>query len=350
MPTERKGKQTGVARMSDVAKLARVGLSTVSRAFTEPHRVSKDTLERIERAVAKLNYVPNVSAQTLRAHQTGRVLVMIPEIGNSFFGPIMDGIEEVAQEANLVVLLGDSRRGAINGKGYTSLSYMTQLAAGRADALILLDGSMPIIKAPGESGRTPVVAVSEESFSDFVPYVGIDNRKAVFEITMYLGELGHRHFYHLGGRDGSTTANAREAGFRDAMVALGVPETDYVIERSTFSASSGPEVVRRMLNMAKRPTGVFCSNDDLAMVVIHELRNAGVEVPTDMSVVGIDDLQVSRLLNPALTTIRQPRYDMGRIGMQKIVEQLEGDESAPRNEILPHQLIVRNSAARPKTS
>ena len=113
-----------------------------------------------------------------------RIIVVHPPIRCSRPRPIVDGIEEVAQEANLVVLLGDSRRGATSGKGHTNLSYMTQLAAGRADALILLDGSMPIIKAPGESGRTLVVAVSEESFSEFVPYVGIDNRKVVFEITM----------------------------------------------------------------------------------------------------------------------------------------------------------------------
>jgi LacI family repressor for deo operon, udp, cdd, tsx, nupC, and nupG len=335
--------------MRDVADLARVGLSTVSRAFSEPEKVSRATLNRIELAVAKLNYVPNVSAQTLRAHQTGRVLVMIPAIGNVFFTPIMEGIEEVAAAAHRVVLLGDSRRGVGLTKSYTSRSYMTQLAMGRADALILLDGSLPI--APNDTADhrdEPVVAVSERSFAEFVPYVGIDNRKAAFDVTMYLGELGHRSFAHIAGRDGSTTATEREAGFREAMAALRVPEEDFFIERGDFTITSGREVVRRIIEHARRPTAVFCSNDDIAMVAIHELRKAGLHVPDDISVVGIDDVEVSRLFNPGLTTIRQPRYDMGRRGMQMIVDQLEGRAERIADVTLPHQLVLRDSASRPR--
>jgi LacI family repressor for deo operon, udp, cdd, tsx, nupC, and nupG len=335
--------------MRDVANLARVGLSTVSRAFSEPERVARATLDRIETAVAKLNYVPNATARTLRARQTGRVLVMIPAIGNTFFAPILDGIEEVAAAAHRVILLGDSHRGVGLTRSYTSRSYMTQLAAGRADALILLDGSLPIVESEGDDRvGEPVVAVSEPSFAEFVPYVGIDNRQAAFDMSMYLGELGHRHFAFISGRDGSTTATAREQGFRDAMRALGVQETDFIVVHGDFTINSGEETLRRVRDRSVFPTALFCSNDDIAAVVMHELRRIDMRVPDDVSVSGIDDVEVSRLLNPGLTTIRQPRYEMGRTGMQMIVNQLEHGTERAADVVLPHRLVVRDSTGRPR--
>ncbi len=337
----------GAPTMQNVADLARVGISTVSRAFSEPDKVAPATLARIERAIARLNYVPNESARTLRVKETGRVLVMMPEVGNPFFGPILDGIEEAAAQTNRVILLGNTRRGIGRAGAYTSRSYLTQLAVGRADALILLDGSLPVDEGPlGMTRGEPVVAVSEPSLANSVPYIGIDNRQATFELAMHLGALGHRHFAYVSCRAGSPTAMAREAGFRDAILAMGLSQADQIIERGQFGYSSGPDVAKRLLQASRRPTAVL-SSDEVGVALLCELRKSGISVPGEISVAGFDDLEVAGLSHPSLTTVAQPRYDMGLAAMLAVQDKLDGKSDRIADQIMPHRLVPRESSGPP---
>ncbi len=333
-----------VARMKDVADLAGVGLTTVSRAFSEPDKVSPETLQRIENAVRDLGYTVNMNARSLRGRKSGLVLVLLPDIGNPFFSLVLKGVEEAARAAGRVILIVETRRDTTPEQSYTTRSYMSQLDARRIDGLLVLDGSFPIEPADQEDGQYPVVAVTERAASGGLSYVGVDNVAASRAVVMFLARMGHRNIAHIAGTPHTVTANERLRGYRDALAELGRTEETAVIEHGDFSIASGRAAARRILARDRRPTAIFAASDEMAMGAIHELKTAGLRVPEDISVAGFDDIDFSEVFDPPLTTIRQPRQEMGRFAMEMVVRQLEED-ILPEETILPFQLIERASVA-----
>lgn len=328
------------ARMRDVAARAGVGLTTVSRAFSEPDRVSRDTLRRIEAAVRDLNYRVNMSARSLRAAMTGRILVMLPHIGNPFFARVLKGIEEVAFASGRIILIGDTHRDSVLRQPYSTQSFTSQFAAGRVDGLILLDGSFPVTAELHSGTAYPLVAVSERAAG--LAYVGIDNRAAAREAVGFLAKLGHRNIAHLAGPLGNVSAEERVAGFRQAMKSLGIDGDRALVERGDFSIMSGRAAAQRILNRYPRPTALFAANDEMAMGAIHEFKAAGLRIPDDMSIIGFDDLDAAEVFDPPLSSVRQPQREMGRTGMQILVDQLDGKLTGG-DVILGHDLVVRAS-------
>lgn len=333
------------ARMRDVADRAGVGLTTVSRAFSEPDKIAPETLKRIEAAVRELNYTVDMSARTLRASMTNRILVLLPEIGLSFFSLVIKGIEEIAFASGHILLFGDTRRDKMADPSQSAQSYTSQFTAGRVDGIILLDGSFPVSTlSDGQATVTqPIVAVSETATTPGLPFVGIDNRQAAEDVVQYLARMGHRDMVHIAGRPGNITANERAEGFCRGLSALGNPVNESRIEYGDASLMSGRAAALRILNRYPLPTAIVAFNDEMAMGAIFELKNAGLRVPDDISVVGFDDLRFSEVFDPPLTTVRQPQREMGRLGMRTIVDLLE-DPSGDRSDgLLSHELVVRGS-------
>jgi LacI family repressor for deo operon, udp, cdd, tsx, nupC, and nupG len=331
--------------MRDVAIRAGVGLTTVSRAFSHPDKVSPETLQRIRTAIRDLNYRIDIGARSLRASMTGRVLVMLPHIGNPFFSLVLAGIEEVAFSSGRIILFGDTRRDKVVTQPYSTHSFTSQFAAGRVDGLILLDGSFPVATHIEDTagGGFPVVAVSERANSLALPYIGIDNRAAAREAVLFLAHMGHRNIAHITGKPGNISAEERAAGFREGLAGLGVPADSIQVEHGDYSIVSGRAAAQRILNRYPLPTAIFTANDDMAMGAVHELKSAGFRVPQDVSVVGFDDLGFSQVFDPPIASVRQPQRDMGRLGMQMVVDWLEGREPLNREVILRHELIARAS-------
>ena len=333
-------------RMRDVAERAGVGLTTVSRAFSEPQKLSPETLRRIEVAVRDLNYTVDMSARSLRANMTGRILVMLPDIGNSFFSLVIKGIEEIAFSSRRIILIGDTRRGKAATQSQSTQSYTSQFDAGRVDGLILLDGSFPL--ATGLEAKRletyPIVAVSERANTPGLPYVGIDNRAAARDVVTFLARMGHRDVVHIAGPRGNISAGERVNGFYEGLAALGVAAEPTRLEYGDYSIVSGRAAARRLLNRYPLPTAVFTSNDEMAMGVIYELKLAGLRVPQDVSIVGFDDLEFSEVFDPPITSVRQPQREMGRAGMQLVIGMLEGSCDQPDDAVLRHEVVARASS------
>lgn len=335
-----------VARMRDVADLAGVGLTTVSRAFSEPDKVSPETLQRIESAVRDLGYTVNMNARSLRGRKSGLVLVLLPDIGNPFFSLVLKGVEEAARATGRVILIVETRRDTTPAQSYTTQSYMSQLDARRIDGMLVLDGSFPLEPPSGtEDGRYPIVAVTERAATEGLSYVGVDNVAAARAIVMFLARMGHRDIAHIAGTPHTVTATERLRGFRDALAELGRPAEAVTVEHGDFSIASGRAAARRILARAQRPTAIFAASDEMAMGAIHELKTAGLRVPQDISVAGFDDIGFSEVFDPPITTIRQPRQEMGRLAMEMVVRRLE-DDAPPEDAVLPFELIERASVAR----
>ena len=332
--------RNGPATMRDVAERAGVALTTVSRAYSDPDKLSPDTLKRITDAGAELHYTVNFSARSLRRRSSGMLLVLLPDIGNPFFSLVLKGIEEAAREGGRVLLVGDTGSDATLAD-----SYAGQLDAGTVDGLILIDGRLPF--APGSAARArlveaPVVALSERVDDPRIPFVGIDNALAARDVAHLLADLGHRHLGHIAGPpvNGLTTLRAEgfAAGARErGCEVLGVVGGDW-------SIGSGQAAAAAILSWPHRPTAIFAANDEMAIGAIHAFAAAGVSVPGDMSVVGFDDIDFAAVGSPALTTVRQPRFALGRAAVEAVTARIEGSATGERPRILPFERVLRASA------
>jgi LacI family repressor for deo operon, udp, cdd, tsx, nupC, and nupG len=335
-----------MSRMRDVAERAGVSTATVSRAYSSPERVSPEVRERIMRAALDLNYTLNLVARNLSRNESGAVLVVVPDIGNPFFSKILKGIESRARDLSYSVLIGDI--GSDPGQIET---FARDVAARRADGLILLNGRAPALnmaEVPGEPPRErplgyPVVVVSERIPDARLPTVGIDNVAAAKAAVLHLIEAGHRRVAHIAGPVANVLTKERLVGYLAAMRSVGLEPDAGAIVHGDFSIASGRQAVRAFMGIEKRPSAIFASNDEMAMGAIGELKRLGLSVPGDVAVVGFDDIEFSEICDPPLTTIHQPRFEMGQVAMSLLVRRLRGDIQGDEEIVLPAELIVRAS-------
>ncbi len=329
--------------MRQVAERAGVALTTVSRAFSDPDKLSPATLKRIETATADLNYTLNLNARSLRRRSRGVVLVLLPDIGNPFFSQLLKGMEEAAREHGRVILIGDTGSDA----GLRE-SYAMQLQARTADALILLDGQLPF--APETAARahllrSPVVAVSERVPEASIPYVGIDNEAAARDVAALLAGAGHRRVAHIRGTRGNMLTEERARGFAAGAKTQGLTLLGSV--EGHFSIEGGREAALAILGWPDRPTAVFASSDEIAMGAIHAFKSAGLRVPDDLSVIGFDDIDFAAIHEPGLTTVRQPRRAMGRAAVDLIANWTPGSSLVGHDVALDYRIVRRASLGPP---
>ncbi len=335
--------KAGRATMRDVAERAGVALTTVSRAFSDPDKLSPDTLRRIADASAELQYTVNLSARSLRKRSAGMLLVLLPDIGNPFFSLVLKGIEEGARASGRVLLVGDTGSDATLADAYAG-----QLDAGTVDGMILIDGRLPF--APGSPSRArlvraPVVALSERVDDPAIPFVGIDNRAAGREVAHLLADLGHRRLGHIAGPAANSLTTLRAQGFAEGARERGCDLMGTAA--GDWSIGSGQAAAADILSWPHRPTAIFAANDEMAIGAIHAFAAAGVSVPGEMSVVGFDDIDFAAVGSPALTTVRQPRCAMGRAAVEAVTARIEGRTTAERARILPFERVMRASTGPP---
>lgn len=327
------------ATISDVARLAGVSTATVSRSLSAPSIVSKDARARVAEAVARTGYIANSAAQMLRSRRAGAVLVAVPDLGNTFFSEIIAGVEAVAREQGVAVLVSDVPRGGASGARLAEL-----LDAGRADGALVLHGAL----LPGAAGAGwKLVTVAEEleplpTSAGAVSHIGIDNEAAARDATAHLLGLGHRHIAHVTGPPDTILTRQRIAGYRAAMAGVGCEEW---LIAGDFSIGSGHAAAAVVLAAPRLPDAVFCANDEMALGLMNALAAAGVSVPGDLSVIGLDDIAFAAYANPPLTTVHQPRAQIGSLAMRELLRQIDG--AAPALPVrVAHVLVERGSTAR----
>jgi LacI family repressor for deo operon, udp, cdd, tsx, nupC, and nupG len=334
-----------LSNIREVAKRAGVSTATVSRVLSRPDVVSPDTRVRVLKAVERLGYAPNSVAKNLRTLKSRKLLVTVPDISNPFFALILQGIEDCAQKNGYSVLLGDTQHDERREERYALM-----LKQKEADGLIFLGHRLPKVAATvvREMAPTcaPIVNGCEFSADLGVPSVHIDNATAAAEAMAHLYDLGHRRIGVVTGPLVSPLSRDRLTGAIAAASSRGA-EGDVVVRHGDFSIRSGAEAADVLLSIASPPTGIFCFNDEMAMGVIAAARRRGLAVPTDLSVVGFDDIRFAQCVDPPLTTIAQPMREIGEGTVRLLLEILDGTGSAPMSVTLPHTLHVRASTARP---
>jgi LacI family repressor for deo operon, udp, cdd, tsx, nupC, and nupG len=331
------------ARIQDVARLAEVSTATVSRALATPDRVSPEARARVLEAIARTGYVPNPAARTLRSQKTYMVLVVLPDLANTFFSKILRGIEETLFEAGYGMIISD-----LDGSPEKEAHFAAFTAAGRVDGAILLNGHLFGQSRDGEGlpARTaiPLVALCEAIPGADIPQIEIDNRAAAAGMTRHLAALGHRSIAYVSGPSNNVLERERFKGFRDGLEAAGLPFDPNLVIPGDYTIEAGVAAGQNLVARSSRPTAVFCTSDEMAIGLMRTLFSSGLKVPDDVSVAGFDDIEFAAVAEPALTTIRQPRRELGQAAATALIDLLQG-RSTPKRIRLDTELVIRDSVA-----
>ncbi|MDV7105464.1 DNA-binding transcriptional regulator CytR [Vibrio sp. TH_r3] len=333
-----------MATMKDVAQLAGVSTATVSRALMNPEKVSASTRKRVEDAVLEAGYSPNSLARNLRRNESKTIVTIVPDICDPYFTEIIRGIEDAATEHGYLVLLGDSGMQQKRESSFVNLVFTKQ-----ADGMLLLGTDLPFdVSKPEQKNLPPLVMACEYAPELELPTVHIDNLTSAFEAVNYLTQMGHKKIAQISGPEESALCKFRHQGYQQALRRAGIALNTAYCTSSNFSFEGGAKALRKLLSLPDIPTAIFCHNDTMAIGAIQEAKKLGLRVPQDISLVGFDDIQFSQYCDPPLTTVSQPRYEIGRQAMLMMLELLKGRDVRAGSRLLETQLVVRNSVAPPK--
>jgi LacI family transcriptional regulator len=337
--------------MSDVARLAGVDSSTVSRALNERTSVMlrPETVAKVRAAAEELEYRPNVLARGLRTQRTHTVGLLVPDVTNPFFPPIIRGIEEVFAPAGYVLLIANTDNVAEREE-----QGLSSLVSRQVDGLMLATAHLDVAADDALLGGIPVTLVNRRDLTGGVPSVLPDDVSGVRLVVDHLHGLGHREIGLVSGPLNTSTGRDRRDTFVAVCEERGIA-ADMVVHADHYDLRSGRGATEVLLDAhGARPTAIFASNDLLAAGALTALRSRGSSVPDHVSLVGYNDMPLVDLLDPALTTVRIDQYEMGRRAGRMMLALLEGSGTDPRNgtsrladETIEPELVVRRSTAAP---
>lgn len=337
---------TEPSTIRDVARGAGVSIATVSRAFSHPDRLSEKTLKKVREAAKALNYKPNYLSQVFRTNQSNTILVMVPDLANSFFTRVLSGIEKVASDSGYSLLLSDTR------DSYEKEAACVDLwDTSRVDGIIQLGKtSIEEICPERDVSTIPFVHAIESSEATIAPTVRLNNVKASHDITKHLIDLGHREFALIGGPKNSQITTYRLDGFTSALEAAGL---SCDVERCKFGAfqmHTGKQLAKEIIDAHQEVTAIVCMSDDLAIGALKYIRQAGKMVPQDISIVGFDNVNYSEYSQPALTTVTQPAEQLGAAAMNSLSEMLGPSDVVNKAIQFEADIVIRESCGPRRSS
>lgn len=331
-----------MATIHDVAQEAGVSPTTVSRYLNHRIELPTTTSARIDAAIKKLDYRPNLMAKRLSTGKTEAVGLVTPEIREPFFAELASAFEDEADRHGYTVFMSSTR-----SDREREIASLERLQDGHVDGLLMMtntpdDGTLA--KLIGK--RRNVVIVDEDIPGVSVPRLFVENTEGAYQATKHLIEAGHRRIAYLGGPQGLLTVTERREGFLMAMNEAGLSVRPEYMTMGSFAPELARDATRRFLELPLPPTAIFASSDYLAIGAVIGLRDANVSVPDEVSLIGFDDISFGALLTPPLTAIRQPVEQLGRQGFQALLALLNG-EAPPLLTRLPVELVRRASVAPP---
>ena len=339
------GGRRGVVSIKEVAEIAGVSIATVSRCLNSPDKVTERTRLKVQSAIDETGYSPNPLAQNFRRGRTNLVLVVVPSVGDPFFDAIMHGIQSVASAEGYSVIIEETSM-----QSPTVGADGTDVVAKQADGVILLcnaAASEPGILRSASRRSLPVIVGFEATSEQLSGYasVHIDNAAAASDATRHLIDLGHERIAMLSGTEQLGLTIDRESGYRAAMSSAGLGVADGWVIDGGLSIDGARSATRRLLQHRQRPSAIFCAADEMAFGCLHEIKQHGLSVPEDISIVGFDDMRYAAIADPPLTTVSQPTKQIGQRAMQMVLHEINGGTSStPRSEVLPYQLVIRASS------
>ncbi|WP_296653439.1 LacI family DNA-binding transcriptional regulator [Paraburkholderia sp.] len=327
--------------LEEIARVAGVSPSTVSRILNGTVRVSPAKREAVEQAIAQFNYRPNVLARSLASGKTNTIGVLTQTIASPFYAEWLRGIEDALYEPGFTPVFVSSRWNVTE-----ECSRIEQFIARRVDGIIILHGQLDESRLEEFSRQTPIVVLGR-SLEDGPTLAGfpIDNVQGAFDATRHLIAEGHRKIAFIAGPTSHTDALERLVGYRMALEEAGIGFDAIRVEQGDFLEAGGVAAMERLFERGVGFTAVFCANDQTAYGARLVLHRRGLRVPEDISIVGFDDVPTSQYATPPLTTVRQPIYDIGRQAAGAIVRLIRKEPVTLS--AFPLSLIVRETTCAP---
>jgi len=332
-----------VATIKDVAVRAKVSVATVSHVVNGTRKVAPATIQRVRQAMKELDYHPNAVAQSLRTQKTKAIGIVVSDITNPFFATLVRGAEDAAIEAGYSLIVCNSDESSDKEDRYVRL-----LRQRRMDGLLISpvgDGSTSAVqKLPRQ--QMPFVFVDRRAEGVEADAVLSDNSAGAYQATHYLIEQGHRRIGLILGIEGATTTEERLVGYSQALEEAGIAISKELVVWGDYRAEGGRRATALLMGLDAPPTAIFSTNNLMTMGVLQGLIERGVKIPTDMAVIGFDDLRLAKLVRPALTAIVQEPYQIGHIAFGLLLKRIsEPTGHGEYQEIrIPVEFRVRESA------
>jgi LacI family transcriptional regulator len=348
-PTQRQGRGAKVATIADVASLAGVSPMTVSRVVNGELNVRPGTREKVQAAITALNYLPNQAARHLAGSEPIRIGMLYNDPTAGYLNEFLIGLLNKASLRHVQLVVQRCEARADEDKP------VAEMIANGIDGLILpppFCDSQPLLKLVADTD-TPAVAVSSGQPAEGLCAVGIDDYHAAYEMTRHLLNLGHHRLGFIIGDAYQSCSSRRLAGFHAAMKDAGLNiEEEEVVAQGMFTYRSGLDAAEFLLAQEHRPTAIFASNDDMAAATVAIAHRMGLDVPSDLTVVGFDDAPLATTIWPELTTVRQPIMEMAGAAVDLLVRQIRGrrgGEPLPcEHMLMDFELVRRQSDAAPR--
>jgi DNA-binding LacI/PurR family transcriptional regulator len=338
---------SGSVRVSikDIARVAGVSYSTVSRALNDSPQVNPQTKARVRRVAAEMGYLPSAVARSLVTRRSKTIGVVVTTITDLFFAEVIHGIEEAAFEHGHSVVLANSRE-----QPQRELQAIRTLLEKRVDGIILVSGCSTKEQRFGEQiQETPLVVVNNVHQEHVGYSVEVDNVSGGEKATQHLLDLGHRRIAYISGPLIEWDAVERQQGYERALRSYGLDVDPSLIVRGGKRPNTAIEAAKQLLDLPSPPTALFCYNDATALGAMRAIRAAGLSVPKDISIIGFDDIDLAAYFEPPLTTVAQPKRRMAEIAVGMIIDMVEGRVPV-ESCVLPSHLVIRESTAAPSRS
>lgn len=320
--------------------MAGVAHSTVSRALRNSPLVNRETTVKIQRIALEAGYRTSAAARSLVTRRSDTIGVVVTNIADPFVAGVVSGIEETADQHGLSVFLANS-----NAEPEREVRVARKFEERRVDGIIVTASRVGAQYVPLLTHmQVPIVMLNNQHPSQFAHSVMIANVQASLSATRHLIALGHRRIAYLGDRHGYQSDAERQTGYRRALKERGLPFDLRLVARGDGKPEGAEIAIEELLALPEPPTAVFCYNDMSALGAMRRIRNHGLRIPEDISIVGFDDLYISQYIDPPLTTVRQPMRQMGRMAMETLLQIFAGAESGHDIRV-PGELIVRKSTA-----
>ncbi|MGB4137600.1 MAG: LacI family DNA-binding transcriptional regulator, partial [Microbacterium sp.] len=328
-------RSTRPATMKDVAAAAGVGLGTVSRVFSKQGKVAESTRQRVEQAAAELNYRPSAIGRGLKRQSTQNIGLIVTDISNNFYGEFSQGVLTTARDMDRHVILCASGEDPD-----AEAEYINLLVEQRVEGIIAFPTGENVEAWQSAIDLGIRVVFADRTIDGLdVPSVVIDNAASARTLTEYLLALGHRRIGYLGGPISLTSGRMREEGFRRAHDDFDAPVDDRLIIRTRFTRDTANASAQLLLDVDPPPTALVAGNNVLGEAALNAVRDRGLRVPEDISIVMFDDVPWAKLVEPPMTVIAQPSWQLGQAATHLVLS-----AGATGSRILATELIARRSA------
>lgn len=329
--------------IKDIARLSGVSTATVSKVINgKAYDISDVTIEKVKKVIEEQNYSPNRIARSMITKKTKTIGLIIPDVRNPFFTDLTRGAEDVANERGYSIFFCNTDDDLTK-----EIKYLNSLIEKQVDG-IALAGAVGRNKELEEklNIKTPIVALDRNVyFKGIKGKIEVDNFSGAYDAVTHLIDLEHKRIMFLSGQLNTKPSLDRLEGYKRALKDNGIEYDERLVIVGKYSSEFGYEIIRNT-TMDEGVTAIFCANDLIAIGAMNALKEKGLRIPEDISIVGFDDIYFSSLVTPALTTVRQPSYEIGYLAIETLIDILEGRENMRDKVEIKLELIVRESTSK----